>query len=71
MAKDYRYHIGVDMAQGSDYTMYCISKYPSEFMRLVNRILRRENKPKIIYMGDDERVMRKYKYKSAIIKEGI
>ncbi len=65
------YYIGVDIAEGSDYTMYCITKNPNKLQRLFNKLLNRPNHRKIVYMGDDERQMRKYKYKGARITEGI
>ena len=64
-----KYYIGVDMATDSDYTMYCISKAPNKLQRLINKLLGKNDPRKVIYCGDDERVMRKYAYKGAKIFE--
>lgn len=63
------YRVGVDMANGSDYTMYCVSKSPGRLMRLVNKLLKRGDRMKIIYCGDDERIARKYIRKAAEVYE--
>lgn len=63
------YYVGVDMAQGSDYTMYCVTKTPGRFMRWINKVLKRGDKWKIIYCGDDERIARKYIRKATKVYE--
>lgn len=66
-----KYTIGIDVATGKDETIYCISKRPSRFMRLINRILRRGDTWKIIYCGSDPAQVRKWRYKYARVLEEL
>lgn len=63
-----RYTIGIDV-RVKDETYYCITKQPSELMKLINRILKRGDTWKIIYCGADPNQIRKYRYKWARILE--
>lgn len=66
-----RYTIGIDMATGKDETMYCISKSPSRFMLWFNRLLKRGDRWKVVYIGSDPNQIRKWRYKSVRILEEI
>lgn len=65
-----RYHISVDRGDKRDQTMYCISKSPSKLMLFINRLLKRGDRWKVIYVGGDPNRIKKWRYRNArIIQE--
>lgn len=63
------YTIGIDVGRGKDETIYCISKKPGRFMSWFNRLIKRGDRWKIVYVGSDPNQIKKYRYRSARILE--
>lgn len=65
------YTIGIDVGRGDDKTMYCITKQPNKLTRFINHLLKRGDRWKIIYVGEDPNKIRKYRFRKARILEEL